>query len=300
MGKKGKVPKASAGGGIPAASPVGGPGETSGADNAGARGGDEDPGLLVRWQKNSVVYIAVMCFIVVCLAGTVLSFPSLPRLLSYWSWLLLTLFSVTLVVCRCRSYFSGSDKAEEVSAWVIFWGLLMIHGLAWLSCVFVFWRGVPPSAMWHAFGEHAGLHLNFTSLGTVPLLLLPPILLLAFMVYERSYLVLIYHDFFLASGKYKSLGFQLVSPLMPLALWAALLRPPLFTDLTEWPPVWELMGVCTAVNGPLLAYVLWTTRDLYGPAHWLPEGGCAVWHAPPQFMYYRRADGGVYGGAPPH
>ena len=49
----------------------------------------------------------------------------------------------------------------------------------------------------------------------------------------------------------------------------------------------ELLGVCALANVPILLFIHYSTRNLYGPAHWMPDGAVAVFHAPPSL--FRRA-----------
>ena len=295
MGKKGKAPDKKAPGVPPATAagappPKARPGVGIGAGGSSNAQRSDEAGLLVFMQKKSAPYIAVLCFVTLVLTFLLLAMPSLPHLLAHWSLLIFALFIGPLVVLRCQAYFSGSDVAQERAAWLVFWGMLMVHGLVWLSLVLVLAHGTSPRALWRAFGEHGGAHLDIACMGAGPLLVMPPLLLLGFMAYERKYLVCIYHDFFQASGgAYKNAAFQICSPLLPLALWAALLRPPIFTDLPEWPPLPELLGVCALVNVPILLFIQYSTRHFHGPAHWMPDGAVAVFHAPPSLFrqYYR-------------
>ena len=282
MGKKGKQPDKQGAkfSGVPQPEPV----HQSAPPGTGEQG-SRQAGLVVFWQKNSAPYIAVQCFVALVLLLLLLASPSLPRLLCHFSLLAFTLFCAGVVGLRCHYYFSGDEAAQERLAWLIFWCLLMVHGLACLSCALVLARGNSPGVLWRAFGEHGGSHLDVASLGAVPLMVLPPLLLIGFMAYERKFLVCIFHDFFHATGgRYKNAPFQLCSPLLPLAFWAALLRPPLFTDLPLWPSILELLGVCALANGPVLVYIYYSTRNFYGPAHWIPDGGCAVLSLPPSIF----------------
>mmetsp|Transcript_10624 Transcript_10624/g.21571 ORF Transcript_10624/g.21571 Transcript_10624/m.21571 type:complete len:163 (-) Transcript_10624:188-676(-) len=161
----------------------------------------------------------------------------------------------------------------------------MLHGLLWLNLVLVPLRGVTPSTLWAAFGEHGGDHLLFAQLGDAILLLFLPVALLAFLFWERRYLRAVFHDFRsqLAAGQQLwNAAYHLASPVLPLAIWAACFRSTLFNDLPVWPAAIEILAVCALANGTLLMYAHLATRDLVGPAHWF-DGGVVLWSAGPQF-----------------
>lgn len=306
MGKQGKKVKAPpAGAPLPRASPGGPPAEAGdvGFGVSSSRPAAEESGLVVRWQKNSAPYMGILVFVATLLAVIQMISLGLPKLLSHWAWLIFTVFVLSVVGCRANTFFTGSLRAEEASAWIIFWAMFMVHGLVWLNCVLVAWHGVLPSSLWHAFGEHGGSHLRFGNiLPSVMLLLLPPLLLLSFMIYERKYLVLIYYDFFYAiGGKFTNVAFQIVSPLLPFGLWLALLRPSLFGDLPVWPGLPAALGVCAVANGPPLYYILQSIQNIHGPAAWLPDGGCATIMLPPSAFRARpaQAQGAGQAEAPP-
>jgi hypothetical protein len=292
MGTAKKAPKATAGFGVPAGSPAPRGGASSSRFSRSSAALPEEPGLVVRWKKGSgAIFTAILCFCVLLLSGTLLVSPSLPRLLSHWSWCVLTLFSLPIVICHCTTvltiYEETHRKAEAMAASLIYWGLFMVHGLLWMSLLLVPLFGVPPGVLWDAFGEHGG-HLHLAQFGSVPLLTIPPLLLLAYVWFDRQYLVLVYHDVFEATNaRLGNSVWQLLSPLIPLSVWAAFLRTPLFTDLPRWPGVVPLLAVCALANGPLLLYVFWSTRHFYGPAHWLLDGGVAVWYCPPAKEMHR-------------
>ena len=125
------------------------------------------------------------------------------------------------------------------------------------------------------------------SLGSLPLLLLPPALLLLFMWFEREYLVVIYHDMYVAmDGMWSNFVWQALSPLLLFSIWAAFLRPPIFSDLPRWPGAAPLLGACLFANTPILVYVARSSMQFRGPAHWF-SGGVVIWACGQEpFAYY--------------
>ena len=243
----------------------------SSSSSAGGRQRSSEGGLCVRTQPGGMAYLSGLTFVVVVLAGVSLAVaPTLPRLLCHWSWVLLTLFGGCLVGCRWA-------KAEGVAAYLVFWGLLMVHGLCWITLMLVPAFGVLPGSLWRAFDGHGGDHLAIGSLGSVPVLLAPPCLLLAFMWVERPFLAVVYHDVFYAmENPVWNLIWQLLCPMVPLAIWAALLRPPLFSDLPLWPGTPAILAACALANGPAMYYVHVSTMQFRGAAHWFRGGQAAV------------------------
>ena len=201
-----------------------------------------EPGLHVRRERGGIAYLSGLTFGVFVLLSIQLAVGLIPQLLCHWSWAIVTLFGGALCAFRWA-------RADEAVAHLIFWGLLMVHGLCWLALLLVPFYGVLPGTLWSAFGDHGGEHLAMASLGSVPLLLAPPTLLLLFMWFEREWLVVIYHDFFHAmGGPWFNISYQLLSPLLPLALWTAALRPPVFSDLPQWPGTPAVVVACMVAN----------------------------------------------------
>jgi len=238
-------------------------------------GSGYEPGLCVVKRQGGVVYLAIFGLSVMLALGTLLALTAtLPRLLTHWTWLLFTLFSAAIFV--------GRWVYPEVEAWLIFFLILTVHGLLWITLLLVPLRGVTPATLWHAFGVHGGDHLLLAQMGDVPLLGFPPLALAAFMAWEEKYLVAIFHDFLtqMAPGNYNlvwNLMWQICSPILPLGLWAACLRPPLFTDLPAWPGVLDVLLVCLLANGPVLLYAYHRSAPLHGAAHWFEGGGVVLW-----------------------
>jgi hypothetical protein len=233
----------------------------------------DEPGLCVHRRRHGVVYHAAYVLVVFLFLGTTVTLGSstLPRLLSHWTWLIFSLYSLTLFGCR---WF-----AEEAEAWVTFWLTPMVHGLLWMALVLVPVRGVAPGALWHAFGEHAGHHLLIAQIGTIPLLLLPPLVLGGYLWWEADFITAIFHDFYsqLARGQRKwNLLWHLLSPTLPFAIWAACLKTTVFTDLPPAVSTLEIVAVCLVANGPLLVYLHYRTRVLTGATHWI-DGGAVLW-----------------------
>lgn len=237
-------------------------------------GSAHEAGLCVIRRRSSVGYLAIFGLVVMLAAGTLLACTaSLPRLLTHWAWFMFTIFSCTVFV--------GRWLYPDVEALILVFFTLTIHGLLWLTLLLVPLCGVTPGALWYAFGIHGGDHLLLAQLGDLPLLLFPPLSLLCFLVWERRYLVAVFHDFLyqLAPGHFKWLvGWQLTSPIIPLGLWSACFRLPLFTDLPAWPGVPAVLAVCLLANGPLLFYAYWRTLPYQGAAHWF-DGGVVLWSA---------------------
>lgn len=231
----------------------------------------DEAGLCVRRQAGGLAYLSGITFGLVCLCGIQLALsPTFPQLLCHWVWVVLTAFGVSLAAMRWAKY-------DEAAAYLIFWCLSMVHGLVWVAAVFVPVCGVLPGALWQAYGAHGGDHLGLASLGSLVLLLLPPVLLLAFMWFEREFLVVIYHDFFYAmDGLMFNLTWQLFSPALPLWVWASFFRPPLFSDLPTWPGTPAVLATCALANAPAIFYAYSSTRHFRGPAHWFLGGGI-VW-----------------------
>jgi len=226
-------------------------------------------------REGGAIYLLIYGVSVTFFLGTVLALGllSLPRLLCHWTWLLFATYATAVFICRWL--------AKEAEAWLLFWATPMVNGLLWFNLVLVPMRGVTPSALWRAFGEHGGPHLMFAQVGDVVLLLMPPIALLAFLFWERRYLRAIFHDFCtqLAPGHVTwNIIWHMGSPLLPLAAWAAFFRTSLFSDLPQWPPVLDLLGVCCLSNTPLLFYAHLSTADMVGPAHWF-DAGVVLWSA---------------------
>ena len=231
---------------------------------------DDEEGLTVRHRKSGVIYLAIFGLIVFLSVGTVLSLgaSTLPRLLSHWAWVLFTLFSTGLFTTR---WF-----APDVEAHVIFWGLLMVHGLLWLTVTLVLtWGMIAPGTLWDAFGQHGGAHLLITQWSSVLLLGIPLCALVGFMVWEHEYLVAVFYDFHsqLRRGhrKWNTL-FQLLSPVLPLGVWLAFFRTTLFTDLPVWPGTLSVVSICCIANGPILYYIHYRSRFYQGSAHWFSGG----------------------------
>ena len=196
----------------------------------------------MRRERGGIAYLSGLTFGVFVLLSIQLAVGLIPQLLCHWSWAIVTLFGGALCAFRWA-------RADEAVAHLIFWGLLMVHGLCWLALLLVPFYGVLPGTLWSAFGDHGGEHLAMASLGSVPLLLAPPTLLLLFMWFEREWLVVIYHDFFHAmGGPWFNISYQLLSPLLPLALWTAALRPPVFSDLPQWPGTPAVVVACMVAN----------------------------------------------------
>jgi hypothetical protein len=243
MGKKKAVARGAPAAAVEAASP-----RTAGRRGVGGGGpsfGGAEAGLCVRRQPGApgLAYLSGLTFGVLVLLGTQLALaPTLPRLLCHWSWTVFTLFGAALVVCRWA-------KEETVAAYLLFWGLLMVNGLSWLALLLVPSCGVLPGSLWQAYGEHGGDHLAIASLGSVPLLLAPTVLITLFMWFERAFLAAIYHDVtFAMDGWFTNLVWQLFCPAIPLAFWAAFLRPPLFGDLPQWPGIAPVLCISALLN----------------------------------------------------
>lgn len=249
------------------------PAESTASQHGGGSGyrRSSEPGLQVHRQPGGILYLSGLTAGIVALALTQLALaPTLPQLLCHWTWSVLTSFGAMLVGCRWA-------HEEEVAAHLIFWGLLMVNGLCWLPLLLVPAVGVPPGTLWLAFGEHGGDHLALGSLGSVPLLVVPPALMLGFMWFERKFLSIIYHDVFVAmGGPFSNVLWQLTSPALPFAMWMAGLRHPLFSDLPQWPGALTVIAAAAIANTPPLAYIYWETRLIRGPAHWFGGGTAAV------------------------
>ena len=242
----------------------------SGGGSIFGGGGGIEPGLCVRREKGLGFLSGVTCGVVALALIQLALAPTFPRLLAHWSWFIVTLYGTALVSCRWAKY-------EETAAYLIFWGLLMVHGLCWLAFALVPIYGVMPGTLWAAYGDHGGAHLAIGSLGSLPLLLVPPLALLLYMWFERDYLVVIYHDFVHAmDGPFVNLIWQLYSPLLLFSIWAVVFRPPLFSDLPVWPGTPVVLGFCMVSNVPILYYAYRSTRQFRGPAHWF-SGGVVVY-----------------------
>ena len=153
--------------------------------------------------------------------------------------------------------------------------------LLWLALVLVPLRGVTPSTLWHAFGVHGGDQLLPAQMGDLLLLCAPPLALLGFCVMERRYLLVLLHDVLIQLPPGMSKFFflwQVFSPVLPLAIWAAFMRQPLFSDLPAWPGVAIVMTICFLANAPPLTYAYWRILPLQGAAHYF-EGGVILWSA---------------------
>ena len=243
--------------------------------DASSAGYDSAPeaGLCVCRQKGGVAYLSGMTAAVALLTIVQLALtPSLPKLLCHWVWVVLTTFGAALTAFRWLNY-------EEAATYLVFWGLLMVHGLVWLPALMVPTSGVLPGALLHAYGEHGGAHIGIASLGSVLLLLTPPLLLLAFMWLEREHLVVIYHDFHYAmDGMLINLVYQLLCPTIPFYFWGSVFRPMLFSDMPEWPAAPVVVVAGALANLPVMIYAYHSTRLFRGPAHWF-LGGSIVWTA---------------------
>lgn len=233
-----------------------------------------ETGLCIVRRQSSVGYLAVFGLTVTLSAFTLLACTaSLPRLLTHWTWMLFTLFSGTVYV--------GRWLYPDTEAALLMLFTLTLHGLLWLALVLVPLRGVTPSTLWHAFGVHGGDQLLPAQMGDLLLLCAPPLALLGFCVMERRYLLVLLHDVLIQLPPGMSKFFflwQVFSPVLPLAIWAAFMRQPLFSDLPAWPGVAIVMTICFLANAPPLTYAYWRILPLQGAAHWF-EGGVILWSA---------------------
>jgi hypothetical protein len=233
-----------------------------------------ETGLCIVRRQSSVGYLAVFGLTVTLSVFTLLACTaSLPRLLTHWTWMLFTLFSGTVFV--------GRWLYPDTEAALLMLFTLTLHGLLWLALVLVPLRGVTPSTLWHAFGVHGGDQLLPAQMGDLLLLGAPPLALLGFCVMERRYLLVLLHDVLsqLPPGMSKFFFlWQVFSPVLPLAIWSACMRQPIFSDLPVWPGVAPVMTICFVANVPPLAYAYWRILPLQGAAHWF-EGGVILWSA---------------------
>ena len=220
--------------------------------------------------------------------GTIIVVGPLPGgLLCHWTCLIFSIFSCVVVVLRVlgtmyRSIFRWdfkAAKADEHLATCVFWFLGMVNGLAWITLLNVTLRGSTPNELWSAFGEHGGSHMQIANLGSVYTLGSPVVLLTAFMVYERTHISAIFYDHLYAmETSFVSMHacWFILSPLVPLVVWSAAFRTPVFTDLPTWPPVAALLAACFFANAPPYMWMAITTSNYRGPVFWLREGSAWV------------------------
>jgi hypothetical protein len=150
--------------------------------------GEDGPSLELTYRSQNTVVMCVIGFWLFGMGGSLLALGSINfGLLSQYTWCLCTLFG--------GAVFVGYWTLQHEVAWLIFWCLPMLHGLLWLQLLLVSFYGVPPSTLWRKCGEHSGSRLLMAQLGTVALLWHPLVALLAFVWVERTYLLLLFHDF---------------------------------------------------------------------------------------------------------
>ncbi len=245
-----------------------------------ADAGRQGPCLVPSKRAGGVPLLCGLCCWALFMLGTLLALggPRLgTQLLCHWTWTLVSLFSAVAVFGR----WVGDG---HVVGCISFWCLFALHGLTWLQLLLIWRDGVGPSELWSALGEYGGAHVLFSQFGSLALLALPPLSLLGYMYVDRDYLLIIHHDFhsqLLPHHRKWNLAWQIFSPAVPLATWAYLLRPPLFSDLPRWPGVGAVLGICLLCNGPLVIYAIRRNRHYVGPVHWLPGGGGSlVWSVP--------------------
>ena len=61
-------------------------------------------------------------------------------------------------------YAHTKQTAEERLAWLLFWGLGMVHGLVWITALVVPIYGTTPNTLWREYGEHGGSHMTAAGL----------------------------------------------------------------------------------------------------------------------------------------
>jgi len=272
MGKRGKVPP-------PPPRPASAGGSGTSAD------GMAEPGLFVKRRRSGVAHTsALLLGIALCLGVLMLGLSTMPRLLCHFSWTVFTLFAVIVV--------GGRWVAADVATEVTFWLLTMVHGLVWLTAILVSLCGVLPGSLWRAFGQHGGDHLLIAQVGSIPMLFFPPAALTAYLWLEREFVAVTFHDLYtqLCSEPHRRLlcvAWHIASPVLPISLWSATLRIPIFCDLPEWPGAIAILGLCVLANAPILLYVEMRTVGFVGPALWFSDG-VVVWHAP-RMLYARTA-----------
>lgn len=240
--------------------------------------------------QNGAIFLSLLGFVSLMLIMTILVSPT-PGLLVHWSFTTFTCFisavSVLHFMAKFCMYAHTKQTAEERLAWLLFWGLGMVHGFVWITALVVPIYGTTPNTLWREYGEHGGSHMAAARFGSIPLLVAPPALLWALMIYERKHITCVYYDILYsmqaASGSSSwvmNAFWQLLCPLIPLGLWAATVRTPVFSDLQHWPPVGVFLAISVLANAPLYAWMLWASRNFQGPVFWLPEGAACVMCVP--------------------
>ena len=191
-----------------------------------------------------------------------------------WVWTVVTVYSALI--------FAGYWLTQPLEAWLIFWFLLMVHGLLWLQLVLVAVYGVWPGTLWAELSHHSGGSVLMAQMGAAPLLVLPLLAFLAFMWAERPYLEVVFYDFtaqLLPEHRKWNVLWHVCSPAAPLAVWAYAFNPRVFTDLPTWPGVLPVLVTCALCNGTVLMYLQGQALPYLGTVRWL-HGVWLVWCKP--------------------
>lgn len=226
--------------------------------------------------------MCVGAFVLLAMVGSLMALGSASfGLLTQWTWVLVTLFGLAA--------YAGYWTCQHQVAWLIFWCLPMLHGLLWVQLFVIACYGVRPGTLWAQFGEHSADRLLMAQLGTLGLLGLPLAALLAYMWFERAYLLLVFHDFseqLRPDHRKWNLVWHVCSPVVPLALWSHLFNPLVFTDLPRWPGTVPVVAICLCVNGPLLFLAKRETHEWIGAVRWLAHLSL-VWTRPMNVRSHR-------------
>jgi len=234
--------------------------------------GSDGPGLCVQRRSRGVAYTCVHAFLMIFMVAAHLTLGSWDFVLfTSWTWFLTTAF--------CCMTFCCYWLLHALEAWLLFWGLGMIHGLCWLQLALIAHDGVWPNSLWLAHGGHDGGDILMAQLGAGPLLLVPLLAVVAFIWVERAYLLAIYYDFtsqLLERHRTFNLVWHLCSPVVPFAIWSYAFNPRVVTDLPRWPGIVPLIPICSVCNGALLYIAQRQTSHYMGSVRWM-DSSWLVW-----------------------